>query len=139
MKVQLLSELVTKKAPRSTKTPWLSGRGPRRELVYDFVLVIDDVLWCVPAGYVFDGSSIPWFLWWLFPPGYDPAWEAAAFHDRCYSHWYEDHINAGEFREGVTKQFADDAFHAIMRYSGAKPWIARAFHRSVSWFGRGGW
>lgn len=139
MQVQILEPLVTMRAPKAAETPWLTGRGARSQLVQDFVVEIDRVIWRVPAGYVFDGASIPWWLWWAFPPNYEPAWQAAAFHDRCYSHWYLPHVNDGVWRQGVTKQFADDAFEAIMLADGAPPKVASLFHWAVKRFGRGGW
>lgn len=129
MQIRIPRPLRTEKAPKGVKTPWLSGRGPRRMVSEAWWVQVDGKWYCVPAGYIFNGSSIPWFLWWLFPPGYDPAWEASCFHDFCYSHLWRK----------VSKTFADAAFRAIMLKDGAAPWIANIFHEAVSRFGRGGW
>ncbi len=129
MRVAFHTGLETTNPPDEVSAPWLSGRGPRRMLVRDFELSVDGRRYVVPAGYVFDGSSIPWWLWWLYPPGYDPAWRASCFHDWCYSHLYRQ----------VSKRFADAAFRSIMLKDGASPWVAKAFHAAVSRFGRGGW
>lgn len=129
MDVAFLTQLVTQPAPKEIPAPWLDGGASRWMLVRDFALELDETPYTVPAGYIFNGSSIPWWLWWMFPPTYAPAWKASAFHDFCYSHLYHD----------VTKQFADDAFRDIMLEDGAEPWIANKFHWAVSRFGRGGW
>ncbi|MCG7598865.1 DUF1353 domain-containing protein [Halomonas sp. McH1-25] len=129
MRVTINSDLVTVRAPKGAKTPWLTGRATRWMIASPYVLTINGTVRIVPKGYIFDGSSIPSWLWWLFPPSYGPAWRAAAYHDYCYSHLYRQ----------VTKQHADEAFHSIMLADGAKPWIAKTFHWAVSSFGKGGW
>ena len=129
MRIEFHSKLLTMRAPKDAVTPWLAGRGPRKMLAAPFELSIDGKRYTVPEGYIFDGSSIPAALWWLFPPSYDPAWRASCFHDYCYSHLYH----------RVSKRFADDAFKSIMLKDGASPWVAKVFHVAVSWFGRGGW
>lgn len=75
----------------------------------------------VPKGYIFDGSSVPRFLWWLYPPSYTPAWEASCVHDYCYSHYYD----------RISKKEADRLLYEIMKDNGAS-WIARQlFYRAV--------
>lgn len=130
MRTKIHTQLVTTRAPKGARTPWLKGRGTRWKLVKPFVVEIDGKTYIVPAGYIFNGSSIPWWLWWMFPPTYAPAWEASCFHDYCYSHYW---------KNGITKAWADEAFHAIMLESGANEWIADRFYRAVSRFGKGGW
>lgn len=129
MQVLIPRPLKTEKAPKGVKAPWLKGRGIRRMVSEDWWVCVDGEWYLVPKGYIFDGSSIPWWLWWLFPPGYDPAWEASCFHDFCYSHLWR----------RVTKAFADSAFRAIMLKHEAKRWVANTFHFMVRVFGRGGW
>lgn len=129
MQIEFITDLVTHLAPEGVKTPWLKSRATKWQLSQDFIIKIDGQEYCVPEGYIFDGASIPWWMWWLFPPRYRPAWRAAAFHDCCYSHWYRQ----------ITKEFADRAFHAIMLADGASPAIADKFYWAVKTFGRGGW
>lgn len=129
MQVWIPRPLKTARAPSEIPTPWLSGRATRWIVLEDWLVCIDGVQYCVPAGYIFNGSSIPWWLWWLFPPSYAPAWEASCLHDWFYSH----------FHHRVSKTFADAAFRAVMIFHGARPWVADAFHFAVSRFGRGGW
>lgn len=134
MQITIRTELITRRPTGDYRAPWIKGRGPRRQLVDNFIIEV----WtpegrtqtiCVPRGYIFDGASIPWFLWWAFPPGYDAAWEAAAVHDFIYSHLYHWH----------SKDFADRVFKAVMLEQGANPVIAQAFYLSVHHFGKGGW
>lgn len=129
MEIFIPERLRTERAPKGIPTPWLKRGVPKRMVSDDWWVRIDGRWFCVPAGYIFDGSSIPRPLWWLFPPSYSPAWEASAFHDLCYSHLYQQ----------VSKRFADDAFKAIMLYEGTDPLIAWGFHKAVTWFGKGGW
>jgi len=129
MQVQIPKRLRCELAPRNAETPWLTGRGTRWQVIDDWWVQVGERWYCVPAGYVFDGSSIPWWLWWLFPPTYAPAFEASCWHDICYSHWYQE----------VHKWQADDGFKAIMLYNGASRPVAWGFHKAVSLFGRGGW
>ena len=129
MDVYIPRPLRTELAPPRAQTPWLTGRGTRWMVSEDWRVCIDGDWYTVPAGYIFDGASIPWWLWWLFPPTYRPAFEASCFHDICYSHWWR----------VISKEFADDAFRSIMLHRGASPAVAGAFYRAVSWFGKGGW
>lgn len=129
MKIEIPDRLLTYKAPKHLKTPWLTGRGTRWVVARNWWVCIDGTWFCVPEGYVFNGSSIPWWLWWLFPPTYDPAWEASCLHDWFYSHLWEE----------VSKAFADQSFRAIMLFHGSHPWVADRFYWAVCRFGKGGW
>ena len=129
MDIYIPERLATCLAPRGAKTPWLSGRATRWQVAARWPLYINGKPEEVPEGYIFNGSSIPWLLWWIFPPTYAPAWEAAAWHDCCYSHLYR----------RISKREADAAFRAIMLSQGASPWVAAVFHWAVSRFGQGGW
>lgn len=129
MDVTIPKRLKTTKAPSDLPTPWLK-RGRTKWLVLEtWPVIIDGVRREVPKGFVFDGSSIPRLLWWLFPPTYAPAWEASCYHDFCY---------AVAYRE-VSKQHADSAFRKIMLLHGSREWVANAFYSAVKTFGRGGW
>jgi len=129
MQIQIPHRLLTTRAPSDAPSPWLDSGRPRWMVASPWVVIADGKRFEIPAGFIFDGSSIPRLLWWLFPPGYTPAWEAACFHDWCYAFAYRD----------VSKAFADDALRDIMTKQGAAPWVARLFHVAVSKFGRGGW
>jgi len=132
--VEVLNDLITKKPHDSISSPWLEKGRPRRMLVQDFhVLVLTKdrgtLPITVPAGYTFDGASIPRLLWWVFPPSYNASWEAAAVHDWMYSHLHTQY----------SKSFADEVFYQIMLSQGAHPFVAKVFYKSVQLFGKGGW
>ncbi|MGE6778271.1 DUF1353 domain-containing protein [Vreelandella titanicae] len=129
MRVYIPQPLRTERAPRGVNTPWLKGRATKWMVFEDWWVCINGVWFCVPAGYIFNGSSIPWWLWWLFPPSYAPAWEASALHDLFYSHLYKQ----------VSKTFADAAFRGVMLYDDAPKLVANVFYLAVSRFGKGGW
>ncbi|SDO72251.1 Protein of unknown function [Halomonas shengliensis] len=128
MQVEIPHRLLTTRAPSDAPAPW-ARHATRWMVASTWVVIADGKRFEIPVGFVFDGSSVPRLLWWLWPPGYAPAWEAACFHDWCYAFGYR----------RVSKRFADDAFRSIMLRQGARPWIARIFHAAVSRFGRGGW
>ena len=62
----------------------------------------DESIIKVPKGFVFNGSSSPRFLWWLFPP-YGDFFFAAIIHDYLY------HIRFKSDELGIklAKKFAD--------------------------------
>lgn len=128
MQMLIPHRLLTTRPPTDAPAPW-AKRTTRWMVASDWVVIADGKRFEIPAGFIYDGSSIPRFLWWLFPPGYASAWEAACFHDWCYAF---DH-------KRISKADADEAFRDIMLKQGAKPWIAKMFHVAVSCFGRGGW
>ena len=128
MQVEIPHRLLTTRAPSDAPAPW-ARQSTRWMVAADWVVIADGKRFEIPDGFIFDGSSVPRLLWWLWPPGYAPAWEAACFHDWCYAFGYR----------RVSKRFADDAFRSVMLRQGARPWIATVFHAAVSTFGRGGW
>ena len=130
MQVRFLSELITK-LPATPRGLW---DAPCRELWQDFKIEVAGgdgkvTIITVPKGFVFDGSTIPRLLWWIYPPGYDPAYRAATVHDYLYSRLWTQY----------TKQYADNLFRAIMLADGASKFSAWAFYVAVKLFGRGGW
>ena len=56
----------------------------------------------IPSGFVFDGSSVPRFLWWVFP-SYGDFFFAAMIHDWCYMTDYR----ANEIGIKKARKFAD--------------------------------
>ena len=128
MRIEIPRRLLTMRAPSDAPAPW-ARKSTRWMVSADWVVIADGKRFEIPAGFIFDGSSIPRLLWQFFPPSYAPAWEAACYHDWCYAFAYRQ----------VSKRFADDAFRDIMLRQGASPWIARIFHAAVRIGGRGGW
>jgi len=120
----MASRLITRKALDDAHAPWLSGPGTKWELTEPF----EHAGIKIPAGYIFNGSSVPRFLWWLYPPSYSPAWEASCIHDYCYSHHYPH----------ITKLEADRLLYRMMKEAGAS-WISRQiFYRAVRLNASGG-
>lgn len=127
MNIEIITPLLVEQVPRETYAPWLERGRDKFKLISSFLFEVDGILYMVPAGYIFDGSSIPRALWWIWPPTYYPAWRGSAFHDFCYSHLYK----------WVSKEWADQVFRAFMLHDGACPVIAGGFHTAVSHFGHG--
>lgn len=133
MEVDILTDLVIKPCEREVDVPWLGGGRDKFELHSDFVVRVHyegrTELVVAPKGYVTDLSSIPWFLWWLFPPSSTGARMASVAHDVIYSHYYNH----------FSKDFADRLFLAIMNKRGATGFMKRNFYRAVKVGGVGGW
>lgn len=138
MQVTLRNELEVKLAKTQPVQRWFLPRRTRWVTLKDLELTIqyrnDDGSYTtedftVPRGTEFDAASIPFFLWWRFQPTYYPSFVASCFHDYCYEELYKFY----------TKDFADDAFKAIMLDQGAPTHVAWAFYIGVSLFGKGGW
>jgi len=80
----------------------------------------------VPAGFITDFASVPWFLWaWL--PYWGRYGKAAVLHD----HIYQTHSR--------TRKEADDIFYEAMLVGGTKHWKARVMYLGVRWFGWLSW
>lgn len=98
-------------------------------------LLLEDLVWsapryelCVPAGFVSDLASVPWFLHFLFPP-YGRYTEAAIIHDWLYSVQY------------CTRGEADWIMVEVMRAHIPPPYyITRAsFYGAIRAFGWAYW
>lgn len=129
MKVSTCSEPLVRRASDEVKAPWLTGPHPRWILELPVAFMIDQYTITVPAGYVFDGSSIPRALWWLYPPSFAPAWRGSLIHDYGYSHMYK----------YMAKRFFDEALAEFVRVDGGRERDARRFFWATNVFGRGGW
>lgn len=106
----------------------------------------------IPAGYPFDGASVPricWTLTGLLPTGVHLG--AAAVHD--YGYQRRGRLLRGEVerqcgRTGPWEAIAvawedrkiwDDIFLRIMQDAGETPWKAWVMHRAVRLFGGAAW
>lgn len=69
--------------------------------------------WLVPKGYVFNGLSVPWELWWLCPPTQGEAFAASAVHDFLCDTKPVDHKEAAQI------------FHDAMIANGMYPFGAK--------------
>ena len=102
----------------------------------------------VPAGFVCDGNSVPWFARPLIPGDWTLGIEAVLAHDFIYARkgrlherehlveakkgiWIDPlHIGAG-FRRAWSRRDADRLFARLMRESGVLRWRRRAAYRAV--------
>lgn len=111
--------------------------------------VLRDFIWkgartvVVPAGYVFDGASIPRLFWRVIGGPWGPYRDAAAVHDYLYSDGhlaFPDQPDAdGKRRPGITRQEADDIFYRIMLEVGISRFKASLMRRAVRIGGRKAW
>lgn len=80
--------------------------------------LLEDLIWevdelgsgkfiVVPKGFLSDGGTIPWVIWWLLPPWGDRATRAYILHDYARSRisWGNPHPYAPTFEE-CDKQLA---------------------------------
>lgn len=85
----------------------------------------------VPAGFITDLTSVPWFLRWI--AGRVGPWlEAAIVHDYLYVAW-QDVPDKSPTRED--RRFADDIMLAAMKEADVRSWMAWGIHKAVSLFG----
>ena len=129
MKVHVIQDLWVQRYEGKDDIPWLSSKAPRWEVVRDFKVELDGTLHTVPEGYVFDGSSIPRFLWAIYPPSYSPAFQGACLHDRGLSHWFRDY----------PQDYWDQALRAMILHDGGSRLTAWVFYKSVGLLPRGGY
>lgn len=94
--------------------------------------VLDDCI-TVPAGFIFDGESIPSVLQWLVPP-FGQSRRGACVHDWLYT-------NGGYFDDGgvfvsVTRSKADSVYKELVLTKGLPSWRANmrwSVLRAVGW------
>lgn len=84
----------------------------------------------VPAGFSYDGASVPRFFWRLiFPPVHPKSRRAALFHDFIYR----------THPEGWTKAEADELFYHLLIEDGVPKWRAWLAYQGVKWGGYYAW
>lgn len=105
----------------------------------------------IPAGYPFNGASVPricWTLTGLLPTGVHLG--AAAIHDYLYQrrgYLIRDELQRHDQASGQwvpvaalwNRKMADDLFRRIMRDAGEVAWKREAMYRSVRLFGGPAW
>ena len=75
----------------------------------------------IPAGYIFDGGSIPRFFWRFVKPDHKPFLPGYAIHDYMLEHL-----------DFYNEQVADLGFLHALRWLGADEALAQAMYLSVS-------
>jgi hypothetical protein len=103
----------------------------------------------VPAGFIYDGASVPRFVWTLSGMSPDGLHRAAALiHDWLYEH--KGKLPVGSYLREETggwdvieadwqRDHADRMFGQIMREFGVSPWRRKVAYKAVHWFGRTAW
>jgi hypothetical protein len=61
-------KVVPQGAPKTQNTGKEINGRPEKRLIEDFWVRIDDLLLTIPAGFLYDGASVPKGLWNEFPP-----------------------------------------------------------------------
>lgn len=94
--------------------------GDFRVLDKDVELQVDGVTYTIPAGFCWDGASVPRVFWASFGTPFDEIHELASlFHDAVY---------AGQIR-GVSRKEADKVYRLLIRAFGqrfVKAWLEYA-------------
>lgn len=94
-------------------------------LIENFNIRLDDSILIITKGFVTDGASCPFFLWWLCPPVGDAFGEAAVVHDYLYS----------PDSPKIKRSFADQVLYWIGVYRHASVIRAKIVLLGVSLFG----
>lgn len=102
----------------------------------------------IPAGFTYDGASIPRFLWNIIDP-LDLSEAAALVHDYLYHNAglpVPVYVLSGNFRQPercgemyFSKDFSDLCFQNIMIKWRVKKWRETVAYKAVSWFAGFAW
>jgi len=83
----------------------------------------------VPAGFTFDGASVPRLFWRIVTPGDPRVIRAAMLHDFAYRN----------LRWVQTRKLADQNFRRMLIGDGVSPAVAHAMYWAVRLGGGGAW
>lgn len=85
----------------------------------------------IPKGFLTDGSSVPRFLWSIFPK-WDITRRAVIIHDYLLENPYSYHDNGGSlmFRK-LSREYIDEIFYQILLFDGVSKTRARAIYYAV--------
>ena len=113
-------------------TPAFDSQSPKTASKYaissDATYLVGDVTLTVPAGFEFDGASIPPPVWPIIGSPFDPRFvRAALLHDWAYS----SHL--------IGRKTADVAFRDILIADGVGEWRAELMYRAVRLAGAASW
>lgn len=98
-------------------------------LVEDFHVLVDGMMFTVPAGFKTDGASIPRFLWRLCGhPLETRRFPVAVLHDWLY-----------EVDQGLTRQQVDEIYRDGLLSLGFSKWAANAEYYALRLFGASRW
>jgi hypothetical protein len=114
---------------------------PKWEVVTNFWIILPDYqVICIPAGFIFDGASIPKIFRGLLSP-VGVLLVAAMVHDYAYQHHY---IMSWKYGSPIKKKYmskaeADSLFLEIADYTNGLPWLNRIAYLAVRQHGIGAW
>lgn len=98
-------------------------------LVEDFHVLVDGMMFTVPAGFKTDGASIPRFLWRLCGhPLETRRFPIAVLHDWLY-----------EVDQGLTRQQVDEIYRDGLVSLDFSKWAANAEYYAIRLFGGSRW
>lgn len=81
------------------------GSSKKARLVHDWYFWIGSKVYWIPAGYIFDGASIPRIFWTIIGSPFEPDyWAAALAHDWLYLTHFVDRKTADEVIYQLLKQ-----------------------------------
>lgn len=85
----------------------VAGSSKKMRLCKDWYFWIGNVAYWIPAGYIFDGASIPRIFWALIGSPFEPDfWAAALAHDWLY------------FTHQTSRAVADEVIYQLLKQSG---------------------
>lgn len=125
-----MSEVYTKHNPR---------RPAVKQLMHQKWITVEEYrfnTYCVPAGFVFDGASIPRALWSFMNP-YGRAFYPSLLHDYMYNQ-ISYHYECGNYDEEDVenmRHIADMVFKELLGYHGVGKIRANMAYRAVRLFG----
>lgn len=128
MKVEILQDLQMR--PYFGKVPSYldnSRRCTLFELTQPFGVLIDGEEHWVEKGFIFNGSSVPWWLWWYYPPSFRPAFRGSCLHDKGIAFAWK----------SKSQNYWDRSLRAMILLDGGKASDARRFYWAVSRAKRG--
>ena len=105
------------------------------ELTHDWKVTLptgEKVL--IPAGFQFDGASIPWFLRWL-ATSFGPLLRAGLLHDYGYRYGYLLNWAGQKIFEGAGQKYFDDLFRQTIKVTTGLSWLAGWAWSGVRCFG----
>lgn len=118
--------MATQHNPKLAIEPW--GHYMRTTEVVD--VVISDAqgimhLVTIPPGYVFDGATIPRFVWSVIGHPYDPTYVLAA----CVHDWYCD--TAERVKDYQLRVIGDAVFFSLLARAGVAEWRRLLMYSAV--------
>ena len=97
-------------------------------LVEDYVVLYEDIIFHLHAGFIFDGASIPVYARAItYPPFHPDVMAAAIVHDFLYK------------EKPINRKLADRIFYDRLVKNGASKFKAKMMYRALRIFGGFAW